>query len=127
MGGSATFWMFNVVFPILMGFLALLYSCAVVYFVWNIVHYGAQSYRLWSYCVSVSLAWLYFWTNWKVTRPLSIGCVLMVLISCYLFLQQISHRIMTGLSKEDYIQKHCANEPKQRLIRDLKQLVLPVM
>merc|ERR1712087_317850 len=121
---EAWFWMM-MVHPIYWGFVALYYSGTAVHLVWNIAKHGVQGYDLWWRCVFVFAAWIYFWKTWTVTRPLAIGCALLLLISCYLFLQQISHRIMTGLSKEDYIQKHCANEPKQRMLRALKQLVLP--
>merc|ERR1712154_354456 len=110
---GVTFWIFDVVFPILEGIFALLYSWITITLIYKIIKYEHQGYHLWLCCVNAFGFWLLtFWIpSWKVTE-ISIICTLLLLVSCYLYLQQISHRIMTGLNKRDYITTHCAKNPK---------------
>jgi len=123
---GVTFWIFDVVFPILEGIFACLYSWITGNLIFKIVTRGVQGYQLWLCCVNAFGFWLLtFWIpSWKITE-ISILCTFMLLVSCYLYLQQISHRIMTGLNKREYIEKHCADNPKQWLCNELKQLFVP--
>eukprot|EP01084_Bolivina_argentea_P002752 5094_1 len=124
--GGVTFWIFDVIFPILEGVFALLYSYITVSLVYKIAKHGHQGYHLWLCCVNAFGFWLLtFWIpSWKITE-ISILCTALLLVSCYLYLQQISHRIMTGLNKHDYITKHCAHNPKEWLKNEIKQLFVP--
>eukprot|EP00484_Ammonia_sp_Unknown_P004276 CAMPEP_0197075824 /NCGR_PEP_ID=MMETSP1384-20130603/211804_1 /TAXON_ID=29189 /ORGANISM="Ammonia sp." /LENGTH=720 /DNA_ID=CAMNT_0042514673 /DNA_START=84 /DNA_END=2246 /DNA_ORIENTATION=- len=124
---GVTFWIFDVIFPILEGIFALLYTYITLSLVYKIVKYNNPGYHLWLCSVNAFGFWLLtFWIpSWKITE-VSIACTMLLLVSCYLYLQQISHRIMTGLNKEEYIQKHCAPNPKEWLKYEVKQLFVPI-
>ena len=123
---GVTFWIFDVIFPPLEGIFALLYTWITVSLIYKICKFNVQGYHLWLCCVNAFGFWLLtFWIpSWKVTE-ISILCTLLLLVSCYLYLQQISHRIMTGLDKQEYINKHCSPNPKQWLKNEIKQLFVP--
>merc|ERR1711902_88923 len=123
---APSFWIHDVICPILEGIFALLYSWITVNLIYKIIKFGNQGYHLWLCCVNAFGFWLLtFWIpSWKITE-ISILCTFLLLVSCYLYLQQISHRIMTGMNKENYINEHCAKNPKQWLLNEIKQLFVP--
>merc|ERR1719474_1395782 len=123
---DATFWIFDVVYPFLVSAIATRFSWMAGRLVYKIIKHDYPGYHLWSCCVAAFEFWfLTFVTPSWMIAELSIIMGFMFLVSSYLFLQQISHRIMTGLDVEEYIAKHCSKEPRLWLMNELKQVVGP--
>ena len=62
--------------------------------------------------------------SWNIIE-IPIFCTFMMLVCGYLYVQQMSHRFMTGLGKDEYIQKHCSGNPREWLQNEIMQLVAP--
>merc|ERR1712154_491810 len=116
----------NNICAFLNGIIALFHSWNTINLIYKVIKYGNQGYHLWSCCIDAFRCWLFtFWVpSWKIPE-ISILCTLLLLVSCYLYLQQMSHRIMTGLNEQDYITTHCAKNSKQWLFNEIKQLFVP--
>lgn len=119
-------WVQDIILPIFTGFLAFLFGNLSIGDIFKIKKRQTDGYMLWIQCVmffgmsSVTL----LIPTWRVIE-IGILCVFFGLVSFYLQLQLLSHRIMTSLNANEYIAKFCTNNPRKWLIDEIKMLVVP--